>query len=128
MTTDHIPDATKMVPEALRLADHLERFRSFPDDLAAAAELRRLHAENEALRAEIEADERNMCQLTDELAASRREVGALKAERDRLMLEFCPDEMTQQQKTEWAAHQNVDWYPIQYKKRKFKGQQWPTIS
>jgi len=48
MTTDHIPDATKMVPEALRLADHLERFRSFPDDLAAAAELRRLHTENEA--------------------------------------------------------------------------------
>ena len=46
--TDHLPDATKMVPEALRLADHLERFRSFPDDLAAAAELRRLHTENEA--------------------------------------------------------------------------------
>ena len=37
-------------PEALRLADHLEHFRSFPDDLAAAAELRRLHDENEALR------------------------------------------------------------------------------
>ena len=35
-------------PLALVLADHLERFRSFPDDLAAAAELRRLHAENEA--------------------------------------------------------------------------------
>ena len=32
-------------PEALRLADHLERFRSFPDDLAAAAELRRLQAQ-----------------------------------------------------------------------------------
>ena len=30
-------------PLALVLADHLERFRSFPDDLAAAAELRRLH-------------------------------------------------------------------------------------
>ena len=48
MTTDHIPDAGKMMPAALRLADHLERFRSFPDDLAAAAELRRLHTENEA--------------------------------------------------------------------------------
>ena len=82
----------------------------------------RFNAENEALQAEIEADERNLCQLTDELAASRREVDALKAERDRLMLEFCPDEMTQQQKTEWAAHQNVNWYPIQYEKRKFKGQ------
>ena len=39
---------TDKQPDALALADHLERFRSFPDDLAAAAELRRLHAENEA--------------------------------------------------------------------------------
>lgn len=39
---------TDKQPEALRLADHLERFRSFPDDLAAASELRRLHTENEA--------------------------------------------------------------------------------
>ena len=37
-------------PDALRLAEHLENFRSFPADLEAAAELRRLHAECEALR------------------------------------------------------------------------------
>ena len=36
-------------PETLRLAEHLERFRSFPDDQAAAAELRRLHAVNQEL-------------------------------------------------------------------------------
>lgn len=36
---------TDKQPNALALADHLEQFRSFPDDLAAAAELRRLHAE-----------------------------------------------------------------------------------
>ena len=36
-------------PEALRLAEHLERFRSFPDDQAAAAELRRLHEVNREL-------------------------------------------------------------------------------
>lgn len=36
-------------PEAMRLADHLERFRSFPDDLAAAAELRRMHEANQEL-------------------------------------------------------------------------------
>ena len=36
---------TDKQPDALALADHLEQFRSFPDDLAAAAELRRLHAE-----------------------------------------------------------------------------------
>ena len=46
---------TDKQPDALRLADHLERFRSFPDDLEAAAELRRLHAENEALRYEVDA-------------------------------------------------------------------------
>jgi len=131
MTRDTCPDCGKQLypdsahtctPLALKLADWLERSWKFYDEqhMKAAAELRRLQAENEALRAEIEADERNLCQLTDELAASRREVDALKAERDRLMLEFCPDEMTQQQKTEWAAHQNVNWYPIQYEKRKFK--------
>ena len=36
-------------PEALRLAEHLERFRSFPDDQDAAAELRRLHEVNHEL-------------------------------------------------------------------------------
>ena len=39
---------TDKQPDALALADHLEQFRSFPDDLAAAAELRRLYDENEA--------------------------------------------------------------------------------
>ena len=36
-------------PEALRLAEHLEAFRSFPDDIAAAEELRRLHEVNQEL-------------------------------------------------------------------------------
>lgn len=38
------------MPEALRLAEHLKNFRSFPDDIAAAAELERQHAEIERLR------------------------------------------------------------------------------
>lgn len=42
---------TEAQPEALRLADHLESFRSFPDDLAAAAELRRQHTEIEQIKA-----------------------------------------------------------------------------
>ena len=42
-------------PEALRLAEHLERFRSFPDDQAAAAELRRLHEVNQELLEALEA-------------------------------------------------------------------------
>ena len=36
-------------PEALRLAEHLKRFRSFPDEQDAAAELRRLHEVNQEL-------------------------------------------------------------------------------
>ena len=40
---------TDKQPEALRLAEHLEAFRSFPADQAAAAELRRLHEVNAEL-------------------------------------------------------------------------------
>ena len=36
-------------PEALRLADELDRVYGYPDTDDAAAELRRLHAENERL-------------------------------------------------------------------------------
>ena len=36
-------------PEAIRLAEHLEAFRSFPDDIAAATKLRRLHEVNQEL-------------------------------------------------------------------------------
>jgi hypothetical protein len=36
-------------PEALRLADWLDNYRTTPVDAQAAAELRRLHAENERL-------------------------------------------------------------------------------
>ena len=42
-------------PEALRLAEHLERFRSFPDDQAAAAELHRLHEVSQELLEALEA-------------------------------------------------------------------------
>lgn len=42
------------MPEALRLAEHLKNFRSFPDDIAAAAELERQHSEIERLRAEVD--------------------------------------------------------------------------
>ena len=42
-------------PETLRLAEHLERFRSFPDDQAAAAELRRLHEVNQELLEALDA-------------------------------------------------------------------------
>lgn len=34
--------------------------------------------------------------------------GSQQAEIDRLMLEFCPDEMTPEQVAEWAAHQKPE--------------------
>ena len=49
-------------PEALRLAEHLENFRSFPDDQAAAAELRRLNEVNQELLEAL----KWMVQRTDE--------------------------------------------------------------
>lgn len=83
-------DSVQGQPEALWLADVLESFRSsshrtsdgVPMHLAIAAELRRLHAEvvaahteigNQArkgseLRREIGAGDRNLCDLTDDLA------------------------------------------------------------
>lgn len=83
-------DSVQGQPEALLLAETLESFRAsshrtsdgVPMHLAIAAELRRLHADvvaahteigNQArkvaeLHAENEANDRNLCQLTDELA------------------------------------------------------------
>lgn len=36
-----------------------------------------------------------------------REIAALKAQVDQLMLEYCPNEMTESQITEWHSHQKV---------------------
>lgn len=44
-------------------------------------------------------------QLQRELAEARRDANAKQAQIDALMLEFCPDEMTQEQKDEWAKNQ-----------------------
>jgi len=56
-------------PEALRLANHLDLFRSFPDDLAAAAELRRLHQ-----------SEREGWRYADELEQERKRLYAINQE------------------------------------------------
>ena len=37
----------------------------------------------------------------------RRELAAKQAHTDRLMLEFCPEEMTEEQTAEWASHQRA---------------------
>ena len=58
MTADHLPDAGKMMPKALELADCCHGLAAeidhthITDDLyASSAELRRLHTENKTLKA-----------------------------------------------------------------------------
>ena len=41
----------------------------------------------------------------DELLVLKRDYDALQAQIDRLMLEYCPDEMTDEQFENWAKHQ-----------------------
>ncbi len=41
----------------------------------------------------------------ERIADLERQLAEKQAEIDRLMLEFCPDEMTQKQKETWASHQ-----------------------
>ena len=76
---------TNKQPEALRLADLIERYNSgvhsqaiVEDYCKAAAELRRLHAENDDFRATID-------YLTCENAEQIGEIVALKEQRDELL-------------------------------------------
>lgn len=52
--------------------------------------------------ADLSAD---VTRLGQELAAAVAREAAKQAKIDALMLEYCPDEMTQEQLAEWAAHQ-----------------------
>lgn len=70
---------------AATIDDELSRERAFS---------RRLMAQRDALADELDA-----------LAAGRQEASALQAKIDALMLEYCPDEMTDEQRANWAAHQ-----------------------
>lgn len=44
-------------------------------------------------------------ELQEENTRLKREMGALQAELDRVMLEFCPNEMTKEQLARWEACQ-----------------------
>lgn len=44
-------------------------------------------------------------ETVDERDRLRRDVGAMQAQIDRLMLEHCPNEMTAEQLAEWGRHQ-----------------------
>ena len=63
-------------PEALRLADALETFHN-PNDKQAADELRRLHAENEAMR--------NVANRGGHIAVAMSRIADLESQRDALL-------------------------------------------
>jgi len=59
-----------------------------------------------------------------------RELAAKQAEIDRLMLEYCPDEMTKEQYEKWANHQ----FAVKHEERQrgtamkwFKGECWDGV-
>lgn len=66
---------------------------------------------NEALRLAQWIEDDVSCEGDAEIAAMLRqlvkEVDAKQAKIDALMLEYCPEEMTQEQIDNWASHQRV---------------------
>lgn len=76
---------------------------------SARADLReeneRLRATNKNARDAIQAGITINVELQAEVERLRTQVAALQARVDALMLEFCPDEMTEEQKETWARHQ-----------------------
>lgn len=49
--------------------------------------------------------ERLLADHEEEKSKLRRTIAARQAQIDRLMFEYCPDEMTEEQKQRWAQHQ-----------------------
>ena len=45
--------------------------------------------------------------LYEEIESLRQQLAAKQSEVDALMLEYCPNEMTQEQLDNWAAHQRA---------------------
>ena len=94
----------KKQPEALRLADWVESVVGGPHAKQCAAELRRLHAENETLREKLKfyevlgdaADDMQL--LRTGYAAARLEIESLKSERDRFRAAY----HEWSDKTEWV--------------------------
>jgi len=50
-------------------------------------------------------DEQRLSEAADRIETLERELAAAQAKIDALMLEYCPDEMTDAQREEWARHQ-----------------------
>lgn len=62
-------------------------------------------AELEVLRVAHRAHEDSNLKMLAKLKQQAHELESLQCKIDALMLEYCPDEMTEEQKVEWARHQ-----------------------
>ena len=85
---------------ACRRAERFHTLRaSISDDLSASLEraLNKSRHEREAVQEELKSTTAMFNRLAKTLDAKQAKI-------DSLMLEFCPDEMTEEQKAEWASH------------------------
>lgn len=106
MNTEH----EKLI-EVLRKRDHnwLTAITAMTQAAAAIESLTREVAEKDRRIADLEAVEsmrdKEIAYLREQHGNLLLEVGAKQAQIDRLMLEYCPDEMTDEQMEEWRKHQ-----------------------
>jgi len=91
--------------DELKPAAWLQRVKSRPHFVRGIYERPRTHEEIQF--AELGGDE--FVKLYDEfqVAKLQSELAAKQAKIDALMLEYCPDEMTEEQFVEWSKHQTV---------------------
>jgi hypothetical protein len=89
-------------------AQEIERLRK---ELESVKEQLRNQKINELVTNELagkaEDLDRENCRLREELAAARKDINDKQAKIDALMLEYCPNEMTNKQIIEWGKNQDV---------------------
>lgn len=104
MSDDHKPGMTDFVG----IADRIKKFREEGGEAAAFGFIFYKHESIDveaALRGLVRSPEDTAKVWYAEYEAMKREVGRKQAEIDRLMLEYCPQEMTPEQIEEWRKHQ-----------------------
>ncbi len=89
--------------EYRKLERELAQMAIVKDALANAYVAERKELREQKQRAE--SAERRASELEAKLAEAQRDAGVKQAQIDRLMLEYCPDEMTPEQLAEWGRNQ-----------------------
>jgi hypothetical protein len=84
-------------------AEHIILFLRAMDEPQMADSVLNMHSRLEAFASGLDRDCRQV--LVDCITELERQIQAKQAEIDRLMLEYCPSEMTPEQIEEWGRHQ-----------------------